>query len=347
MIGIHTICQAKSWMDYDAYIAPADGDYFLINDVDDDTDDASGTVKRLAWLYVQQRNANLTSLSTIAYSANMLSFLDAADYAAMRTLLAVLPLAGGTVTGSIYLDDGDTNSPGMRFVDETNEYWHLYKVDGSNLHLYTDHAEDQIFSVTNEGAGVAYLVVDGAISEGGVFLVNKYHPLEDQGVSSDDSPTFDDITLTCADGENCGTELDSMPDYDQQCVGDLITVIAGQDTITFGMVLTIENATGKWIAANANSTGVLPARGIACQTADTDDAIEVMLRGFIRDESWDFTGDINKNMLLDDEAGAMVLADGTIPADTGDIIQIIGYVTMTSAQETFYFNPQPVYSVLN
>jgi len=169
----------------------------------------------------------------------------------------------------------------------------------------------------------------------------------DQTLLTTSSPTFDDITLTCADGENCGTELDSMPDYDQQCVGDLITVTAGQDTITFGMVLTIENATGKWIAANANSTGVLPARGIACQTADTDDAIEVMLRGFIRDESWDFTGDINKNMLLDDEAGAMVLADGTIPADTGDIIQIIGYVTMTSTQETFYFNPQPVYSVLN
>jgi len=179
-----------------------------------------------------------------------------------------------------------------------------------------------------------------------------YQLLEDQDLSTTDSPTFDDITLTCADGENCGTELDSMPDYDEQCVGDLITVTAGQDNIIHGMVLTIQNSTGKWIAANANSTGVLPARGIACIPpldidADTDESFTVMLRGFIRDESWDFTGDINKDMLLDDEAGAMVLADGTIPADTGDIIQIIGYVTMTSTQETFYFNPQPVYSVLN
>ena len=181
MIGIHTICQAKSWMDYDAYIAPADGDYLLINDVDDDTDDASGTVKRLAWLYVQQRNANLTSLSTIAYSANMLSFLDAADYAAMRTLLAVLPLAGGeTMTGSVVFDDGVTDSPYIRLVDATDEYLNMYKADGGNLIIETEVDAERTLAFVNNGSGVLNIAVDGAIGEGGTSLVNKY-----QGLDSD------------------------------------------------------------------------------------------------------------------------------------------------------------------
>ena len=197
MIVIYTTCQAKSWMDYDAYIAPADGDYLLINDVDDDTDDASGTVKRLAWLYVQQRNANLTSLSTIAYSANMLSFLDAADYAAMRTLLAVLPLAGGTLTGNVVLDDNDTDSPWFTFTDETGETFLFYKVDGSSFYLYTDNAEDRTFAIINDGAGNLNFSVDGVISEGGTSLVSKYQAIEDQGVSSDDDVEFNQVTQPC------------------------------------------------------------------------------------------------------------------------------------------------------
>ena len=113
------------------------------------------------------------------------------------------------------------------------------------------------------------------------------------------------------------------------------------------MVMALDTADGTWIAANANSAGVLPARAIACATADDTDPLTVMLQGYIRDDSWVFTGDIGKNLLLEETAGAFVLADGTIPADTGDIIQIIGYVTLTGATEIFYFDPQPVYSVLD
>jgi len=191
MIGIHTICQAKSWMDYDAYIAPADGDYLLINDVDDDTDDASGTVKRLAWLYVQQRNANLTSLSTIAYSANMLSFLDAADYAAMRTLLAVLPLAGGIITGVTYFSDGDGDSPPLTFTDETTEYVQFHKEDAGPLYVSGDLATDLSVSLRNIGDGDMNFLVDGYISEGGTSLVSKY-----QGINAANLTPISALTST-------------------------------------------------------------------------------------------------------------------------------------------------------
>ena len=153
------------------------------------------------------------------------------------------------------------------------------------------------------------------------------------------------VTVTGGATANGGFEIDSQPDTNQTCQGVLATVTSGQDSITFGMALSLDSD-GTYIAANGNSTGVLPARAIACQAADDTDAVEVLLQGFIRDDSWDFTGDINKDIVLDETAGAWVLADGSIPADTGDIIQIIGHVTLTGATEIFYFNPQPVYSVL-
>ena len=181
IIGIYSLCQAKPWQDYDVYTNPADGDHFLINDISETgppDNNAEGTLKRLAWLYVQPRDSDLTSLAAIAFSANMLSFLDAADYAEMRSLMAVLPLAGGTLTGDVDLDDGATDSPGLSWTDATNEFAQIYKIDGGALKLWTTKATDLDFTMVGEGTGRINLLIDGILSEGGISLVAKYQGLD-------------------------------------------------------------------------------------------------------------------------------------------------------------------------
>jgi len=264
-------------------------------------------------------------------------------------VLDFLSLAnGGVVLEPIILDgEGGTDSPYLRFIDNSDEYFNIYKADGIGIYMATDTADTRTITMNNGGAGVMNLAVEGTIYESGTTLSGKYQPLENQRASTTDSPSFVAVTVTGTASANGGFEIDNQPNSNQTCQGILTTVVAGQDSITFGMALTVDNSTGKYIAANANSAGVLPCRAIACQTADTDDPIEVMTLGWIRDDSWDFTDDINKDIVLDETAGAWVLADGSIPADTGDIIQKIGYVTLTGATEIFYFNPQQVYVILN
>jgi len=306
MIGIHTICQAKGWMDYDAYIAPADGDYLLLNDVDDTTDDASGTVKRLAWLYVQQRNANLTSLSTIAYSANMLSFLDAADYAAMKTLLSIPMQANcSTITAGLCLD---------------TDNGYFYSWDGDSVEL--------------------------------VGVLN-YHPLEDQGLSTDDEPSFVSITTTAGATGNGGFIVDGRPDTDATCqTVDSSTHTSGANGIAFGDLVGL-NSSGLYVKAYAEAGSVVEARGIACNAADDEDAIEVMRQGYIRLDSWEATFNLDGNMtdklyLSDSTAGQFALSTNQ-PNDTGDVVQYIGNVepSLNSGYQVIYVNIQPRTIVLD
>jgi len=211
MIGIYSLCQAKPWYDYDVYTNPADGDHFLINDISETgppDNNAEGTLKRLAWLYVQPRDSDLTSLAAIAFSANMLSFLDAADYAEMRSLMAVLALAGGTLTGSVVLDDETTDSPYLRFIDETNEYFNMYKVDGSHIYFSTDTGTDRNLSMANIGVGNLNLLIDGTISEGGSLLSALYQALHANLTAIADAETgvvSPGITMYDDNGTGTGT----------------------------------------------------------------------------------------------------------------------------------------------
>ena len=118
---------AKSWQEYDLLSeAPADGDHLMINDVSDTTDDAAGTLKRLAWVYLQNRDSDLTSIAVLTTTAYGRALLELADEGALSALItSFLPLAGGILTGTITLDDGDVNSPAVIFKDETDEYWYL------------------------------------------------------------------------------------------------------------------------------------------------------------------------------------------------------------------------------
>ena len=343
LVAVYSICQAKTWQAYTLYTTPDDADHLMLNDTDDPTDNAAGTLKRLAWLYVQQRDADLTAVAALTTTAYGRALLEVANLAALRIILSV-----GIANGNLVEVNGTP-------VDEEVAIWTATGLDSNS--------EAEFKTAFNMEAGTDFQAYDAdllaiaalattAYGRGLLELADAAALLaltQDQSLNTDDDAEFNTVTITAGDSASGGFEIDNMPDTDLTCQGILTTGTAGAENMAFGEIVTVANATGKWILANANSTGVLEARGINCQPGidtDTDDPILVMLTGYIRDDTWDFTDDINKDMLLDETAGDMVLADGAIPADTGDIIQIIGYVTMTSTIEAFYFNPQPVFSVL-
>jgi len=175
----------------------------------------------------------------------------------------------------------------------------------------------------------------------------------DQTVLTTDDVTFQSVTVTGAAG-NGGFEIDPYPDTTQTCEGIIITVTAGA-TIAFGDALSLQGSSGKYILADADAAGTqLACQAVACEAGSDTDTIEVMLQGFIRDDSaydFDISASGIRYLILDDTAGDFRMQDGdsvanaggAIPAATGDFIQPVGYAVHN---DVWYFKPQLVPTVL-
>ena len=156
--------------------APAESDLLYIAD--------GGVSKSITTLYLMRiLEGALTSFEI--HTDNLPTDLVADDY---------LPLAGGTMTGNLILDDGTTDSPYIRMVDETNEYFGIYKADGTDLVIYTDNASDRTLGILNTGAGVLGVRTDGSVTLDDGDGNSPYLNLTDE---SDES-----LTLYKADGSS-------------------------------------------------------------------------------------------------------------------------------------------------
>ena len=232
LIGIYSVCQAKPWQDYTLYTAPADGDHLMLNDISDPTDDADGTLKRLAWLYVQPRDADLTSiaaLSTTAYGRALLELAQAAngkiligngtDTPTMALMTEtgdaltisvgagtinfvhhpnIEELTDGILSYDIILYDGNGASPGLEFIDESDEVFRIHKLDGSHLHIYTTNAEDRLIRITNEGAGKTNISNDGYILSD---LYRRFNTAKPSGAEIDQVYGADGVTWNPTSGD--------------------------------------------------------------------------------------------------------------------------------------------------
>ena len=140
IIGIYSLCQAKPWYDYDVYTNPADGDHFLINDISETgppDNNAAGTLKRLAWLYVQPRDSDLTAIAALTTDpygrallavATELAFqqlvnleigVDVQAYHINLDAIADADTVGSTTPGVTMYDNNATGDTGTAFVRGT------------------------------------------------------------------------------------------------------------------------------------------------------------------------------------------------------------------------------------
>lgn len=113
--------------------------------------------------------------------------------------------------------------------------------------------------------------------------------------------------------------FDSTLATDHSYSGLTLTLTAGE-TVVFGDILYF-NFTDKEVKkADADAAATMPAVCIALEGKDDGQAILVLIFGYIRDDTYNFTA---TNVYVSD--GTAGTTQSTAPADSGDQVQRIGF----------------------
>jgi len=115
--------------------------------------------------------------------------------------------------------------------------------------------------------------------------------------------------------------------------------VLGEDTITRGSLLYIlPDNSGKYGLAYGINTepAQYPALVMALEAGDTDDTIDILHLGYVRDTDWSFISG-QPVYLSPSSPGAM---QPSRPETTGDIVQILGYAI---TDNILFFNPNSMW----
>lgn len=128
--------------------------------------------------------------------------------------------------------------------------------------------------------------------------------------------------------------IDTIPASDNMGYGDVTSDHQAAVSLAFPNIVFL-NSSGKWAKADADAVATTGMLAMALESKDADTAIKVLLRGFVRDDDWNWTvgGQI---YLSTTEAGLTQ----TKPAGEDDVVQVVGYATHA---DRMYFNPSPDY----
>jgi len=132
------------------------------------------------------------------------------------------------------------------------------------------------------------------------------------------------------DLENRNIKLENVPGADHLAVGFTTDLTIGE-AASIGDVFYFKSD-GKLWKSDANAEATMPVKAMALEDGTAEASIEVLLQGFVRDDSWNWT-----------TLGGLIYASGTTgaltqtpPAVSGDQVQIVGFATHA---DRMYFNP--------
>lgn len=113
--------------------------------------------------------------------------------------------------------------------------------------------------------------------------------------------------------------FDSTLASDHSYSGLSLTLTAGE-TIAFGDIVYMNWADKEVKKAKADSSTTVPAIGVALESKDDGEACLILVIGYIRDDTWNFTA---AEVYLSDETAGGVLSSA--PTDIGDQVQRLGF----------------------
>jgi uncharacterized membrane protein len=123
--------------------------------------------------------------------------------------------------------------------------------------------------------------------------------------------------------------INPTPAADHTASGTIASMELGA-TVVFGELLHIDTD-GQLIKSDADAIATMPVFAMALEAGDATDFIDVLLHGFVRDDSWLWS------------VGVALYASGTpgdatptAPSGAGDIVQVVGRATHN---DRMYFNP--------
>jgi hypothetical protein len=121
---------------------------------------------------------------------------------------------------------------------------------------------------------------------------------------------------------------------DHTVSGEVVTGTIGQSGgVSFGDALFLKSD-GEWYKADASDDTLMPVHGIAAESGSEDGTIDILIRGFIRDDSWLWT--VGQLIFASINAGEI---SQSIPESIGEQVQALGWAFSGT---TIYFNPSPV-----
>ena len=121
-----------------------------------------------------------------------------------------------------------------------------------------------------------------------------------------------------------------LPTTDHTSTGLSAQMLAG-GTIAAFQTVCIHTVTGEVVITDADAIATMPVIGIAPAAISDTATGTILLQGFIRDDTWNWT--IGGILYASGTAGAMTQ---TAPSGTGDFVQALG-VALTA--DVVYFNP--------
>jgi hypothetical protein len=113
-------------------------------------------------------------------------------------------------------------------------------------------------------------------------------------------------------------------------------VIAGSTTSTTSGLLYYLNPGGGWTATDADTTGT--STGLLAFAISSSSSGGMLVRGFIRNNSWSFTAGLP--VYISVTTGAV---SQTAPTGSGDVVRIVGHAIGASI---LYFNPSSTWIVI-
>ncbi len=129
------------------------------------------------------------------------------------------------------------------------------------------------------------------------------------------------------------TQVDGTPASSGSYKGLIISDVNAGETITAGQIVYMDGTTGEWMLADANAAGEFPALGMAAESGTDGNAMDVLVRGIARLDTWSWTNEGVK-LYLSTTAGGMT---ETRPSEDNDCVQVLATVLAVTS-DTILFN---------
>ena len=155
-------------------------------------------------------------------------------------------------------------------------------------------------------------------------------------VSSGSGGTSSHSALTELDYASAGhtgfvSTMQPVLPEDQSASGDVVTMQVDVNATGFGATLHMDTD-GNWIEADADAEATMPCQALALETGTGSK--EVLLRGFVRDDTWTWTvGGVNGLIYVSCTAGELTQ---TTVSGSGNQAQVVGFATHANRM---FFNP--------